>query len=275
MSFRKRLCKNQTTEFLRDTFSATPLKVPEERMKPLMVLASVDDETKFRGELKFLLKDTSAFNLPVQSTIVSDVSTQRTGTMDADVGFSILDGFFKSLNFNSVALGFVLKGVKQMSLSFTNVQRQWIDLGALGQAVGRNNIDTENASLAVFVGEDAADMLLVTDAIVSNSFSINDESGSDTAFDASIPLIEKFVADGKLAVKVAKTSKTTITFTNATPLTFAFSCVKLEYDAATGKVAIRENVTPKRGLLPGDPERFTPHVLLDENEAMPGMLTLD
>lgn len=277
MAFKSRLCKNNTTDYIRETFAATPLKVPEARMAPLIVLASHNDETKFRGDLKFLLKDTAAFNIAINTTPVADVAMERTRKMDINAGFNILDGFFKALQFSPITLGLVLKGVKEISLSFSNTQRNWVDLGQLGQAVRNNTIDTQNPALGVFTGEEPADMLLITDAIVSPSFTINDESGSDTSFDASIPLIEKVIADGKLGVQVEKTAKTSISFTNTIPLTFAFSCVKLKYHPETGSVSIMENVTPRKskGANGQQTEETTPLVLLDDDDFHPGLLSVD
>jgi hypothetical protein len=274
MSLKFRLCKNDTTSWLRETFSATPLKVPEARVQPLAILAYKNDETSFRGHLRYLLQNTEAFNPPVETATVASVSLQRTKKVNIDIGFNILDGFFKAFKMDSIALGTALKGLKEMSLSFTNVQRRFVDLGALGQSVKSNRIDLTNPSIGVFTGEKPSEMLVISDVIVSRSFTINNESGRDDAFDVNVPLVEKYLADAKLGVKVEKNTKDSITFEGEEALTFAFSCVRVQFDAGTGALSLMETVNPKRSTDPNAPP-IVEKVLLDDDVYEPGMLSMD
>lgn len=274
MSLKFRLCKNDTTTWLRETFSATPLKVPEARIQPLTILAYKDEETNFRGHLRYLLQNTEAFKLTVETAPVADVALQRTKKVDVDMGLSILDGFFKALKMDSIALGLVLKGVKEMSLSFTNVQRRFVDLGALGQSVKTNRIDLTNPSIGVFTGGEPAEMLVISDAIVSPGFTINNESGRDDAFDLSVPMVEKYIADAKLGVKVQKSSKSSISFEGQDALTFAFSCVRVLFDPVTGALSLMETVNPKKDTDPAAPPVVQKRVL-DDDLFEPAMLSVD
>ncbi|HEY0608580.1 MAG TPA: hypothetical protein VGD35_02965 [Chitinophaga sp.] len=274
MSLKFRLCKNDTTTWLRETFSATPLKVPEARIQPLTIMAYKNDEANFRGQLRYLLQNTDQFNPPVETATVANVSLQRTKKVNIDLGLSILDGFFKALKMDNVALGATLKGVKEMSLSFTNVKRLYVDLGALGQSVKNNRIDLSNPSIGVFTGDKPADMLVISDAIVSPGFTINNESGREDAFDVNVPLVEKYIADAKLNVKVEKSSKNSISFEGQEPLTFAFSCVRVLFDSASGALSLMETVNPKRDTDPDAPP-VVQKMVLDDDLYEPAMLSLD
>lgn len=274
MSLKFRLCKNDTTTWLRETFSATPLKVPEARVQPLTVLAYKNDETNFRGQLRYLLQNTDQFNPPVETATVANVSLQRTKKVGVELGLSILDGFFKALKMDNVALDTTLKGVKEMSLSFTNVKRMYVDLGALGQSVKNNRIDLTNPSIGVFTGDKPADMLVISDAIVSPGFTINNESGREDAFDLNVPLVEKYITDAKLNVKIEKSSKGSISFEGQEPLTFAFSCVRVLFDPASGALSLMETVNPRRDIDPAAPP-LVQKVVLDDDLYEPAMLSLD
>jgi hypothetical protein len=274
MSLKFRLCKNDTTTWLRETFSATPLKVPEARVQPLTILAYKNEETNFRGHLRYLLQNTDVFNPAIESAPVANVSLQRTKKVNIDLGLSILDGFFKALKMDNVALGAALKGVKEMSLSFANVQRRFVDLGALGQAVKNNRLDLTNPSIGVFTGDKPSDMLVISDAIVSTGFTINNESGREDAFDVNVPLVEKYITDAKLNVKVEKNSKNSISFEGQEPLTFAFSCVRVLFDPGTGALSLMETVNPKRDTDPNAPP-VVQKMVLDDDLYEPAMLSLD
>lgn len=277
MAFKIRICKNDTTTWLRETFQATPLRVPEARVQPLIVVAHQDRDTQFRGELNFLLKNPDAFAMDYNIDAVANVALQRTKKVDIEVGLSILDGFLQGLKMSPAAVGVALKGVKEISFSFNNVQRRWLDLGKLGLQLRNNELDLQHPAVKIFTGDDPPTMLLVSDALVSNSFGINLESGRDDAFEAGIPAIQQYIADAKLNVKVQSTLKKSITFEGENPLTFAFSCVRLEFDPATGDISLMEAVNPKsKGLESNKELRAEPvAVALDEDEYEPGLLSWD
>ncbi len=277
MAFRFRICKNDTTSWLRDTFQATPLRVPEARVQPLIVVAQKDKNIQFRGDLDYLLKNPGALAVSPNVDAVANVALQRTKKVDIEIGLSILEGFLEGLKMSPAAVGVALKGVKEISFSFSNVQRRWLDLGKLGLPLKTNTLDLEHPAVKIFTDDDPHTMLLVSDAIVSNSFGINLESGREDAFEAGIPAIQKFIADANLNVQVQSNLKKSITFQGDTPLTFAFSCVRVEFDPTTGAIALMEEVNPKtRGLesleeVPTVPIAAT----LDEDEFEPGLLSWD
>ena len=277
MAFRIRICKNDTTTWLRETFQATPLRVPEAKVQPLIVVAQQDKNVQFRGELGFLLKNPDAFAVAFNTDAVANVALNRTKKVDIEVGVSILDGLLQGFNMSPAAVGLALKGVKEISFSFNHVQRRWLDLGKLGLQLRNNALDLAHPAVKIFTGDQPPTMLLVSDAIVSNSFGINLESGRDDAFEAGIPAIQQYVADAKLNVKVQSTLKKSITFEGENPLTFAFSCVRLEFDPATGDISLMEAVNPKNKGLDSNEELPTEPVLvaLDEDKFEPGLLSWD
>jgi hypothetical protein len=144
-------------------------------------------------------------------------------------------------------------------------------LNHLGATIKSRMLDLEHPSLGIFKGEDAVDMLLITDVIVSNSFTINQEKGREDAFDAGLPLIQEYISDLGLKVNVKSDTRKTITFEGEESLSFAFSCVRLELDSTTGAISIMESVGKSMGSEEAAPE----HAILDENAHRPGMLTWD
>lgn len=279
MAIRFRICKNDTTDWLRATFGATPLRVPEARVQPLIVVAQKNKTTQFRGELHYLLEQPQAFNLNIREDPVADVALERTRKIDISTGMSILEGFLQGLEISPAAVGVALKGVREISFSFSKVQRRWADLGSLGLVLKKNPLDLSHPSVRIFTGDDPHRLLIISDAIVSRGFDIHIESGGETSVEAGIPAIQEYIAQANLNVKVSSNRKQSISFEGETPLTFAFTCVRAEFDMQTGAVSLMESVSPKsvdKAYDSGETEQLrTVAAVLDEVETAPGFLSWD
>ena len=271
-----RICRNDTTSMLRDLFNATPLKVPESRVRPLIVIAEKNGKSDFRGELKHLMQEGVSFELATQESIVTDVSLEKTKSIDFDLGFNILDGFFKGFGIPGGAVKTAMKNAKKISISFKNVRRIWIDKNELGGALRGKPIDMTHPSMAPFLGDDKHQMLLISDAIVSNGFAINvDKSGSGEA-DIQLPEIEGIVKDANTKMNVAKTSKNSITFEGEDFLTFAFSCIQLQVmDSGSLGVGMSFLTRDADGNETEVYEDEPSHVELDDDLFNPGMMVFD
>jgi hypothetical protein len=261
---------------LRDLFNATPLKVPETRVRPLIVIAEKNGTTDFRGELKHLMQEGIKFELAPKESIVTDVSLQKTKSIDFDFGFEILKGFFQGFGIPSGSIATQLKGAKSISLSFTNVKRIWIDKNELGSSLRGKKIDVEHPSMSPFLESDPYQMLLISDAIVSNSFTINVDKTNDGNFELDLPEIENIVENAKTKVNVKKSSKNSITFEGEDYLTFAFSCIKLSVND-TGSLGVGMSFLTRNAdgeeveVFEDEPS----HVELDDDLFQPGMLVFD
>ncbi|MFQ5445539.1 MAG: hypothetical protein ACE5FF_01285 [Saprospiraceae bacterium] len=279
MAFKFRICRNDTTTVLRKLFNATPMRVPEASVQPLLVIAEKAGKTDKRGALKHLLSNHRSIKTDVQDDPVSDVSLERTRSMDWDFGLKLLDGIFKGFNLPSATIATKLEGAKEISLSFHNVRRHWVDKNALGSALHHKKVDLTHPAVGIFTGDDAYNMLLVTDVIVSNAFSINVEKTKDNSFEVEAPTFQEIIDEANLKLKVKSSSKNSITFEGEDFLTFAFSCVKLELDQQTGALGVglsvvtREVATPD-GTKMTEVEEPQP-IELDDDLFEPGLLEWD
>lgn len=273
MSFQLRLCKNDTTTYLRDTFKATPLLVPEARVKPLMVVARRNSNIQFRGELRFLLDDTD-WSFELRDEPVSSTNLEKTRKVDAGLGLQILQGFLQGLNAGNAPIQASLSSAKTLSLSFHNVRRNFADLNALGLSLVNRKINLNHPSLGLFRGDDPYEMLLVSDVIASNEFTINSESGGEGSLEAGLPALHDYVANVKTNLKRVSNTKSSMTFEGDQALTFAFSCVRLGFDPTTGALQVLES-TDVRSRGVNESSESQPHVLLDDDVQEPGLLTFD
>ncbi|GAB4261014.1 MAG: hypothetical protein Kow0027_28530 [Saprospiraceae bacterium] len=278
MSFRFRICKNDTTTLLRKHFNATPMRVPDSSVQPLLIVAEKAGKTDKRGYLKHLLKGNPDVEPVIHDDAVANVEIQKTRSMDWDIGAKLLDGFLQGFNLPGASVTAALANAKTVSLAFQNVRRHWIDKNELGSILNGKTVDLTHPSVGIFLGDDAHNMLMVTDVIVSNGIAINVEKSSDGSIDAKVPVLQQIASDASAKVSVKKGGNNSIIFEGEDFLTFAFSCVRLELNPDTGVLGVgltvitRESKTP--GAAPEEVEVPQP-VELDDDLFEPGLLEWD
>ena len=267
-----RICKNDITDLLRETFNAFPLRVPETRVKPLVVMGQKGKHMDYRGELQYLLDTDEPVAVEVRESTMADTALQRSQSISIGFGIKILEGFLSGFGMSPSPLTASLQGVDKISFSFTNSKRQFIDPGQLGQALRGRNIDIQHPALGIFRGEDPFRMLLVSDAIVSNSFTVNLEKVRENEFKASLPALQAYASDADAEIKLTTNGTRSINFKGKEDLTFAFSCLLLEMDPQTGALSIGQTVRSKGA---GGAEEATPYATIDEDAFEPGMIEFD
>jgi hypothetical protein len=276
MAFRFRLCQNDTTSALRDLFNATPMRVPEASIQPMLVVAEQGGKTDKRGELRHLLSLDAPLPIEIKESPVSDVSLERTRSMDWDFGFKLLDGFFQGFNLPSAAIGAKLNNAKEVSLSFKNVKRRNIDKNQLGSALIGKTLNLAHPAAQIFLGENAHNMLLVTDVIISNGFAINVVKSHDENANIEVPAIQQIVNEARMNVQVKGGTNNSISFEGADFLTFAFTCVKLDINPNTGALAVGMTVVTRESKSGKKVKTKVPApVELDDDFFEPGMLEWD
>ncbi|MFN8302380.1 MAG: hypothetical protein U0U46_07800 [Saprospiraceae bacterium] len=279
MSFKIRICKNKTTDLLRNTFHATPLTPPESTIRPLFILSRHNGKIGRLGYLKELFdKDKQSGLSPKPATgIVADTALERTQKVDFNLGVNILGALVKGFNLDISPVKAALNGAREISFSFTNIQRLYIDQLKLGNALAGKQVNLSNSALKSYLRpKDKAQMLLVTDVLASNSLAVNVESEHSQDFKIQMSPIESFIADAKLDVKARQHQEKTIQFEGTESLTFAFSCVELEIDPVTGILSLGLPVGLESTRGSGEQEAMQPgYVDLDDDPAMPGFLELD
>jgi len=280
MAFKLRICKNKTTDLLRNTFHATPVTPPESTIRPLFVLSRLDGKISRRGELKFLFpkRNHKALDLQFSHNRVADTALQRTQKVDMDMGVKIMGALLQGFHVDAAPVAAALHGARKISFSFTNIERVSVDVNELGAALSGKKLDLKNASAKIFMGTDGpSEMLLVTDVLSSNMMAINTESTSGHDFKIKMEALEASIASAKLDVRVQKHEESSIVFQGVEALTFAVSCIRVRVGPATGMLTLGESVevraSRKRKLE--SPPPAPKYEQLDEDAMTPGFLSWD
>ncbi|GIV31582.1 MAG: hypothetical protein KatS3mg029_0933 [Saprospiraceae bacterium] len=274
MAIRFRLCPNETTTVLRKHFNATPLRIPDASVQPFLVVAEKAGKTDKRGRLEFLLKGSPTLQPPIHEDRIADVALQRTRSMDWEIGSKLLEGFLAGFNLPATDITANLSAAREISLAFENVRRRWIDKNQLGSLLRPHALDLTHPAVGLFLGDDPWNMLLVTDVIVSNGIAITVEKSAGAGIEAKLPILEQLASKASSSVKVERKSHDTIAFSGAEWLTFAFSCVKLELDPATGRLGVGLTVLTRESTG-GEPVEEPQPVELDDDLFEPGLLEWD
>ncbi len=275
------LCpKDPLVTTLREVFGANIVRVPEERIQPLSVIASRESRTTFRGALLPLIKGEPSLAVGPNDFVTSRmaaVSGRRSRKVKLDLGLKILEGFLQGFGIFSAEISQRFEGASRVSYSFNNVNRTYVDNNWLGRILTGRVIDKQNPAAAIFFGQDEYAFLIIDSVITSSDFTISVDRTRNQQFSLDVPVIQALVASANVGVQVSTTSGYDVTFQGDRSLSFAFSCVQL-YMTAEGRIAsmppIHEELLLGHSMLPTMPTHtllYSPdRVLLNEE---PSLLT--
>lgn len=278
-----RICKNKATDIIRNKYKANPLMVPDSRVQPYETIVAGNKEFNFFGNISNVLSS-NGLHFAIKTSQLADVEFKKTKDVNIKLGIKILDGFLKALKIPSALVGLSLKGAKTISFSFLDAERHYLELTAFGKELSDNNtmIDTGNVALTML--DDDKKLCLITDAFVSPKLEVIVDKASDNNFEVDIPVIEKYVADANLEVGVKKESKSSISFSGPTPLTYAFSCIQIGFNAVDGAIKFEDWISLKayehydpNALRSGEELEeleMQSKILFDDDEANPELFSI-
>ncbi len=206
---------------LKDTFKANPITIPEERIQPLKVFLK-GTSIEYIGFVNNLLVNSNPIKIDLETSQMANLSGTQTKSINTELGLKVLDGFLKGFGAKSASLGTVFKNVNEISFSFQNVKRTYLDKGKLAKLLQANKFDIKNPYNKLVIEEEAG-FAIVDSIITSNNFSIKAEKTSETGFSFDLPTIEGVLNSENNKVKVSQSSNTEISFEGEKHLAFAFT----------------------------------------------------
>lgn len=234
-----KLCDNDPlVNTLTDVFHANIVRVPEERLQPLGVIAArnKNSQLSYRGVLGDLIAGPRQAELghsELKTADMADVTGKRSRQVNASLGLEILSGFLRGFGMPGAAgIQEQFAGAAEVSFSFGHVQRRYIEPLAIGRLLSGKQLNSSNPAARGFLQDDAWDCLLIDSVITSSAFSINVERHAAQDFKLNVPAIEQVLADGKAQLAVSSSSALSLTFQGPKALSFAFSCQRLIFDQA-------------------------------------------
>lgn len=222
-----KLCNNDPLlDLIRKTFSANPVRVPDDRVKPLAVFGITGNSKRHMGLITNLISGGISLEVIITDSQLANVSSSSTKKVSAELGLKVMDGFLSGLGKNNIGLTASFKGVTKVSFSFKNVHRHSIDIIALMRSFGQYKADIENPVTKSFISGERQ-CILVTGVIVSDNFSMKVEECSDHKFAFDIPEIHGLLSAKGNKIQVSSNNATEISFKGDKQLPFAFEAIKL------------------------------------------------
>lgn len=260
-----RLCQDPVVKKLRQIFEANILKVPEERFQPLVTILRIDGKNSWWGKLPNMV-DGDLLDLyeMIENSSMADISGKVSKSTDVAVGIEILEGFLKGFSLPSASIAAHFQDASKVAFSFKNVVREYFAPANLVEYLNGTPLDTNRSDTKQII--DGETELFVIDSIITSSdFSIHVTEATGGGMDLDIPTIEALVTEGNAAMSVKKESDTAISFKGDKALTFAFTCLRCDVDAA-GRITLRPKMLP-RGVFHEAVEGLE-HTLLSEEAEM-------
>jgi hypothetical protein len=221
-------------ESLRRLFGANLVRVPEERIRPLVVLARRGSQMSVRGELAPLISDAPPLAYvpgEIQSSAMPDVAGQRSRKVDVKLGLQILDGFLKGFGIPSAGIASEFSSARKVSFRFQEVARVFVDVNVLGQKLSGRSVDPANPAARIFIDSAERWEFLVLDSVItSKDFAISVEESAEGGVNLNVPAVQSLVGKASAGVNVSTSSGNDLIFRGPKALGFAFSCVRFELD---------------------------------------------
>jgi hypothetical protein len=231
MSFFSFCRSDPLLDFIRATYGAVPLKVPDGRFKPLTLIAVQDRKARYLGTLEELATSPTWIAPKASSAELADVSTKLSQEVSWDVAVGLLAPFLSTmLETDLTPIDASLKAAAKESegvrIAIGRARRTQLNPLGLARSIGSkthrlpSNIDRDLAR----VGGAA---LYIVDGVLS-ARELTMELGGTNASDAAAALEVKLAAKVKADRLLRSTSKLVISGTNRTP--FAFTCLRIDVD---------------------------------------------
>lgn len=226
MTFFK-LCKNDPLlSVLRDTFQANPIMIPEERIQPLIILSAKGKNLQFIGQIERLLIDGPSLLIDYKKSQMASVSTTKSKNINTELGLKVMEGFLNGLGSTASSIKHIFDGSTEVSFSFKNVKRKYIELADLTSALTDRRFKIENSIIKAFI-EGRSKCAIITDIITSNNFSIKIEKTISKDFKFNVTEINNLLSSNDNKIEVSAKTNQEITFTGKKALSFAFKAAIL------------------------------------------------
>jgi hypothetical protein len=239
---------DELTDTLRDVFGANIVRVPEERIKPLAVVAAQGDKASWLGSLSEILVGKARLPITPSSGRVASLSGKQSKKVDFKFGLGIMQNFLGAFGVPSVGIDVAFKNASEVAFSFNDVVRWYVDRLELGSVLQNQYVDMTQPSAVGFFGDPPPwELLLIDSTITSSDFTISVDSSSHNDVQIDLGAIQQIVDKASVGMSVSLAAGRVLSFKGPTHLAFAFTCIQL-YLNAQGKISVLSPDDEKRQL---------------------------
>lgn len=264
------LCRDDPLlNLIHDTFGASLIRVPDSRVQPLTVVAQRGRRACFRGTLAPLVAGPPLPELPLIHSQLADIAGRRSRWLKLDLGLALLSGLLGGLGLPAAGVGTALQGVRALAFAFPEVERTAVDINELGRTLTGRTLDSANPAAAVFLREPRHRLLVIDAVLISSGVVVHLARSRDQSLNINLAGLEALTSgvSGRIGLRPGSSDQLLIEGARGVP--FAFSCVRLDFDA-DGRIGGMPPDTGRRTL--GDDDYGLVPARLDEQ---PGLVVWD
>lgn len=219
--------KDPSITFL-NKFGYNVIRLPRTGIEPLDVIGRQGPSMQLLGPIRAIWTGGNPEPRPGPPDPTVAVNGERTGGLDLSFGLSILGGTLRAFGISAPSLDTAFKNAHSVQFTYSNVTSTSVTPFAAGDYLSKGTLNSENAVMNSYLGDDKAKTYLILDVLKSDSITVTatDSHGAEVSID--IPHIEG-IADAKIGVKPSGSSNSTITFTGPVAVTFGFAVMEIAW----------------------------------------------
>ena len=149
------LCKGDPlVDALLQTFRAQPIRVPEERIVPLVVFQmEARNRLRYLGQLREMVTpkaNKKLAELKTERSGMASLESTRSGSVDIKLGLKVLDGFLRGFGLSSCfpSISTQLSRASNIAFAFQHVRRVGVSPAAVGNGLAEKTFEIDNAVIA-------------------------------------------------------------------------------------------------------------------------------
>ncbi|HSK10158.1 MAG TPA: hypothetical protein VK911_11320 [Vicinamibacterales bacterium] len=211
-------------------FGYSVVRLPRPDLAPLHLLARLGRDLEELGRLQVVLPP--GRHVPVPTVVIGRpcpaLSGQRSASLDAGLGLSLLASIVSSLGGSPQVVRLLGRRARRVTFEFGEVEEDGVALAELDQYLADAHVNARARHVARLLESD--DLYVTTSIVKSRSFAVSatDEGGVELEFD--VPAVGA-LAGAEVKVSGAAVGATTLRFEGQQPLGFGFRALRLFYDS--------------------------------------------
>lgn len=225
-----RLCDSDPIlDFLRDMYSAVPLKVPDPRVEPLALFSIHEDRARYLGGFYDLVGSTSWNPPAVDVSSLGELAVQNSRAVSWRVAIDVLAPYLTQLleltgSGTELKSSIAPKSDQDVSITLGSTERRFVHPIAFAASIDSLTVQLPK-TLDSQIGQSDEKPLLLVDSVITAkevTFSVQDCRGQ-----AALVELESNLT-GRVAGESLLRSNTRLRITGKNRSTFAFTCVQLK-----------------------------------------------
>ncbi|MEM7105341.1 MAG: hypothetical protein AAF502_19540 [Bacteroidota bacterium] len=218
-------------KMLRDTYNATPLRIPDSTTKVLDIIAHRGRKSMRYGPIKPLLGIDS--DPEITESPLPDLALVKSNDINLKFGLGLMSQMLKGFGFPGGDLSSTMNGVEEISISIEDLKKIAVAPTAIGQLLHGKTLDDSHPAAHLFTRKkEKFELLVITNILVGKKISFTLKGSGSKEVDVNVEALKGKLKATDIDLKTQSSNTKNLVFEGPEPLTFAFSCIELTVDEA-------------------------------------------